>query len=52
MAKHAINFGYDLPLDNANRLEVECCAQCFSTDDQKEGMKAFLEKRKPVYKGC
>jgi enoyl-CoA hydratase len=51
-AKHAINFGYDLPLDNANRLEVECCAQCFSTDDQKEGMKAFLEKRKPVYKGC
>lgn len=44
MAKHSINFGYDLALDNANRLEVECCAQCFSTDDQKEGMKAFLEK--------
>jgi len=52
MAKSAINYGYDLSLDNANRLEVECCAQCFSTDDQKEGMKAFLEKRKPVYKGC
>jgi enoyl-CoA hydratase len=51
MAKHSINFGYDLALDNANRLEVECCAQCFSTDDQKEGMKAFLEKRKPVYTG-
>lgn len=51
MAKHAINFGYDLSLDNAIRLEVECCAQCFSTDDQKEGMKAFLEKRKPVFTG-
>ena len=51
MAKHAINFGYDLALDNANRLETECCAQCFSTDDQKEGMKAFLEKRKPNFIG-
>jgi enoyl-CoA hydratase len=51
MAKHAINFGYDLALDNALRIEMECCAQCFSTDDQKEGMKAFLEKRKPVYTG-
>ncbi len=52
MAKHAMNFGYDLSLDNANRLEMECCAQCFSTDDQKEGMGAFLEKRKPNFKGC
>ncbi|MBN2436989.1 MAG: enoyl-CoA hydratase/isomerase family protein [Deltaproteobacteria bacterium] len=51
MAKHSIHFGYDLALDNACRLEAECCAQCFSTDDQKEGMKAFLEKRKPVFTG-
>jgi enoyl-CoA hydratase len=51
MAKHSMNFGYDLSLDNANRLEMECCAQCFSTDDQKEGMGAFLEKRKPNFQG-
>jgi len=51
MAKHAMNFGYDLPLDNANRFEMECCAQCFSTNDQKEGMGAFLEKRKPNFTG-
>ncbi len=51
MIKHSVNFGYDLSLDNATRLEMECCAQCFSTDDQKEGMKAFLEKRKPAFIG-
>jgi enoyl-CoA hydratase len=51
MIKYSINYGYDLALDNAIRLEVESCAQCFSTDDQKEGMKAFLEKRKPVFTG-
>lgn len=51
MAKYSINYGYDMALDNACRLEAECCAQCFSTQDQKEGMKAFLEKRKPDYQG-
>ena len=51
MAKHSLNFGVDLALDAALRLEVECCAQCFSTDDQREGMRAFLEKRKPVFTG-
>lgn len=51
MAKHSMNYGRDLPLDNACRLEMECFAQCFSTEDQKEGMKAFLEKRKAAFIG-
>jgi enoyl-CoA hydratase len=51
MAKHSINFGYDLTLENVYCLEAECCAQCFSTDDQKEGMKAFLEKRRAAFTG-
>jgi enoyl-CoA hydratase len=49
MAKDSINYGYDLALDSANKLEMECICQCFSTADQKEGMKAFLEKRKPNF---
>ncbi|MCD6153260.1 MAG: enoyl-CoA hydratase/isomerase family protein [Syntrophobacterales bacterium] len=51
MAKHSLNFGYDLAFDNAIRLEVECCSQCFSTKDLKEGTTAFLEKRKANFTG-
>jgi enoyl-CoA hydratase len=37
-------------LENACLLESEVFGLCFSTDDQKEGMGAFLEKRSPEFK--
>jgi enoyl-CoA hydratase len=51
MAKNSINYGFDMSLDNAVKLELSAISQCFSTQDQKEGMKAFLEKRKPNFIG-
>ncbi|GAB4261703.1 MAG: short-chain-enoyl-CoA hydratase [Deferrisomatales bacterium] len=51
LAKEAIQRGQDLDLDNACLLEAEVFALCFSTADQKEGMGAFVEKRKARFQG-
>jgi enoyl-CoA hydratase len=39
-----------MSLPDALDLEAQCFALCFATEDQKEGMKAFMEKRKAVFK--
>lgn len=48
-AKHVISVGTELPLQSAIRLETEAEALLFSTEDKKEGMGAFVEKRKAVF---
>jgi len=50
LAKIAVNKSLDMPLSIGMDYERDLFALCFSTDDQKEGAKAFLEKRKPNYK--
>jgi len=50
MAKMAINTGIDTNLAAGLSMETRCDALCFATEDQKEGMKAFTEKRRPEFK--
>jgi enoyl-CoA hydratase len=49
--KTLVNKGLDLDLKKACDLEISYFSFSFSTEDQKEGMTAFLEKRKPNFKG-
>ncbi len=51
LSKELINRGVEVDLDAAQQMEADAFGVCFSTDDQKEGMNAFLEKRAPDYKG-
>ena len=51
LAKESVNRAFETHLDEGLQSERKNFYLCFSTEDQKEGMKAFIEKRKPEYKG-
>jgi enoyl-CoA hydratase len=51
MCKSAVNEGMDMDLQSGVAYEAEVWGLCFATADQKEGMKAFVEKRKATFIG-
>ena len=50
-AKWLLNFGTQFPLDMGQRLEASCFGVVFTTKDMREGIEAFMSKRKPEFKG-
>jgi enoyl-CoA hydratase len=51
LAKEAVKLASRSSIDEGLRREVDLFALCFSTEDKNEGVSAFLEKRKPEFKG-
>ncbi|NNG66485.1 short-chain-enoyl-CoA hydratase [Caldanaerobacter subterraneus] len=51
LAKEAINKSLEVDIDSGMEYEANAFALCFGTQDQKEGMAAFLEKRAPKFEG-
>jgi enoyl-CoA hydratase len=52
MAKEAVNRAFETTLSEGLRFERRAFHSLFATEDQKEGMSAFIEKRKPEFRNC
>jgi methylglutaconyl-CoA hydratase len=50
-AKRAIDGGFHLPLEEALELENQLYQDCLGTEDRREALRAFAEKRPPVFRG-
>jgi enoyl-CoA hydratase len=50
-SKRVILNGVDAPLPTGNELEIQAFSALFGTEDQREGTAAFLEKRRPDFRG-
>jgi enoyl-CoA hydratase len=50
MAKESVNRAFEVSLEEGIRFERRLFHSSFATEDQKEGMAAFVEKRKPAFK--
>jgi enoyl-CoA hydratase len=51
LAKHVVNRGTEIDLDTALNYEVESVSLCFASEDRVEGLQAFVDRRKPEFKG-